>query len=155
MVTVIFPVPVMFTVPASAALGATRMRVRLAHYQTVAPCGVHDYGEIEDYTIYITPTLNTPQPGIVQRAAASAESPLFETRIFPNPASGSCTVLLSGISQAKIRIVGMDGRIVHDARATEGEQTIHLEHIPPGIYVVRISDADSGHESVHKLAVRL
>ncbi|NIM15079.1 MAG: PKD domain-containing protein, partial [Candidatus Aminicenantes bacterium] len=43
-----------FTVPASAIIGNTRMRVSMS-YSTYPPmCGVFTYGEVEDYTVNIT-----------------------------------------------------------------------------------------------------
>ncbi|MGD2087599.1 MAG: M4 family metallopeptidase [Candidatus Aminicenantes bacterium] len=49
-----------FTVPSSAPLGATRMRVSMS-YSTYPPiCGTFTYGEVEDYTANISGT--TPQP---------------------------------------------------------------------------------------------
>jgi hypothetical protein len=41
------------TPPADAAVGDTRMRVRITWNQTPLPCGDTDYGEVEDYTITI------------------------------------------------------------------------------------------------------
>ena len=49
-----------FTVPSSAPLGTTRMRVSMS-YSTYPPiCGTFTYGEVEDYTANISGT--TPQP---------------------------------------------------------------------------------------------
>ena len=41
------------TPPAGAALGNTRMRVRIVWNETPLPCGSSNYGEVEDYTIII------------------------------------------------------------------------------------------------------
>jgi hypothetical protein len=43
------------TPPAGAALGSTRMRVRVLWKDTISPCGTTTYGEVEDYTINVTP----------------------------------------------------------------------------------------------------
>ncbi len=40
-------------VPAGAALGATRMRIRMMFTGTPAPCGTSEYGEVEDYTVLV------------------------------------------------------------------------------------------------------
>lgn len=45
--------PVQITVPATAVAGVTRMRVRAGYSSVPEPCGVHDFGEAEDYTIII------------------------------------------------------------------------------------------------------
>ncbi|WP_417799298.1 M20/M25/M40 family metallo-hydrolase [Tenacibaculum sp.] len=42
-----------FTVPASAKLGNTRMRVSMRYNTTPSSCGTFDYGEVEDYTVHI------------------------------------------------------------------------------------------------------
>jgi hypothetical protein len=41
------------TPPAAAALGDTRMRVRIWNYGGAYPCGPTEYGEVEDYTIRV------------------------------------------------------------------------------------------------------
>ncbi|MBL7964387.1 MAG: T9SS type A sorting domain-containing protein [Flavobacteriales bacterium] len=41
-------------VPLSALNGSTRMRVRLTYTSGMAPCGVAQYGETEDYTVNVT-----------------------------------------------------------------------------------------------------
>jgi hypothetical protein len=51
------------TVPATASLGITRMRVRLAYNNSnPSPCGNESYGNIEDYMVNITtpPTCALP-----------------------------------------------------------------------------------------------
>lgn len=42
-----------FTVPASVKPGPTRLRIRLSSDQDPLPCGVFNYGEVEDYTVNI------------------------------------------------------------------------------------------------------
>ncbi|WP_318641836.1 GEVED domain-containing protein [Flavobacterium ardleyense] len=59
------------TIPASALLGATRMRVRLHdtyNNPNSTPCGLSGYGQVEDYTVIIstlTPCTGTPIAGSV------------------------------------------------------------------------------------------
>lgn len=49
-------VPFEFTIdpPVGVSLGEHRMRIRLSYTYGVDPCGVSNYGEVEDYTINIT-----------------------------------------------------------------------------------------------------
>jgi len=42
------------TPPEGAIPGTTRMRVRLTYTGALGPCGVTEYGEVEDYTIIVT-----------------------------------------------------------------------------------------------------
>ena len=46
------------SVPSSAILGNTRMRVRISYGGTLSPCGSSSYGEVEDYSINVIN--NTP-----------------------------------------------------------------------------------------------
>ena len=50
------------TPPAGAALGSTRMRVRILWKEAINPCGSTSYGEVEDYTI----TVLTSDNGIIR-----------------------------------------------------------------------------------------
>ena len=50
------PVSGTFIVPGSAATGQTRMRVSLRYNALPSPCGSFNYGEVEDYTVNITPS---------------------------------------------------------------------------------------------------
>lgn len=50
------------TVPPTALLGNTRMRVRITYTGIVDPCGVTTYGEVEDYTIQVIPAPTCPYP---------------------------------------------------------------------------------------------
>ncbi len=56
------PVSGTFTVPASAALGNTRMRVSMKYNGIPTACETFTYGEVEDYTVNIT-TATCPPAG--------------------------------------------------------------------------------------------
>ncbi len=51
-----------FAIPASASLGATRMRVILSFGLTPPLCGAVSWGEVEDYTVFIQAPGTTPTP---------------------------------------------------------------------------------------------
>jgi hypothetical protein len=48
-----FPFTGTITPPTDAALGETRLRIRLTYDETPVPCGVTEYGEAEDYTVEV------------------------------------------------------------------------------------------------------
>jgi Zn-dependent metalloprotease len=50
------PYTATITPPPGAALGATRMRIRIIWDGILNPCGSTAYGEVEDYTVIIEPT---------------------------------------------------------------------------------------------------
>jgi hypothetical protein len=43
-----------FSIPASATIGATRMRVSMKYNETPTSCELFPYGQVEDYTVNIT-----------------------------------------------------------------------------------------------------
>jgi hypothetical protein len=48
-------------VPATALKGKTMMRIRVVWNQTLTPCGTSEWGEVEDYSVYLTAApLNPP-----------------------------------------------------------------------------------------------
>lgn len=49
-----------FTVPSSALLGATRLRVSMRYNQAPASCGSFTYGEVEDYTLVVEDDVQLP-----------------------------------------------------------------------------------------------
>ncbi|MBL7885727.1 MAG: fibronectin type III domain-containing protein [Flavobacterium sp.] len=53
------PVSGTFTVPATATLGQTRMRVSLKYNGIPTPCETFSYGQVEDYTVVIVPSSST------------------------------------------------------------------------------------------------
>jgi len=60
------PYSTTITPPAGAALGATRLRVRLQdgdYDPTLTPCGATSYGEVEDYTVNVTGGGGSPCSG--------------------------------------------------------------------------------------------
>ena len=50
-----------FKIPSSVPTGRTRMRVSMSWGEYPPSCGEFDYGEVEDYTMYIMPILTTPK----------------------------------------------------------------------------------------------
>jgi chitodextrinase len=53
------PVSGTFTVPVTATLGATRMRVSMKYNGIPTPCETFSFGQVEDYTVVITPSTST------------------------------------------------------------------------------------------------
>jgi len=66
------PVSGSFTVPSSASLGATRMRVSMKYNGIPSPCETFTYGEVEDYTVNIVEnTADTQAPTAPSNLIAS------------------------------------------------------------------------------------
>jgi chitodextrinase len=66
------PVSGAFTVPATASLGATRMRVMLMYNAIPVACGSYAFGQVEDYTVNIV-TETTPPTAPTLSASGTAQ----------------------------------------------------------------------------------
>ena len=72
------------------------------------------------------------------------------TSIYPNPASGSCTVSCDGMRS--VRIINAMGQTVGTVRATSGTATIPLQGLAAGVYMLQV-ETTSG-TAVKKLIVQ-
>ncbi|MEO8590802.1 MAG: GEVED domain-containing protein [Flavobacteriales bacterium] len=133
-----------FTVPASALLGPTTLRVRGVYHDTgeptpTDPCFSYAYGETEDYMVNIevnTAIANVASTGI---------------RIFPNPAASSVTLELPTDEVASIVLLDLQGRVVREIGSATSRVRMPLTGIAAGQYVVRIQQADQ--VTTHRLQV--
>ncbi|WP_299883825.1 reprolysin-like metallopeptidase [uncultured Lacinutrix sp.] len=118
------PVSGTFTVPASAADGATRMRVVMRYNVTpTSACGSFNYGEVEDYTVNIGGTVaDTTKPVITLVGNASI----------------SLTVGASYTDQGATATDNVDGNLTSSI-VTTGSVNTALE----GVYTIRYNVSDA------------
>jgi hypothetical protein len=120
-----------FTVPGSALLGPTRMRVRGVYHNTgeptpTDPCYNYAYGETEDYRIVIESTTD-----LVDNMAGAF-------RLFPNPATDQLTIVLGQEGPAEIEVLDMQGRLIATHRSTSDRVQLPLTGIAAGSYVLSV-----------------
>lgn len=126
-----------FTVPASAVTGVVKMRVRISFNATqggegpINPCGITNYGEVEDYNIILTNALGLDQ------------NHLNAISIYPNPASDEVKIDFSGIESETIslELLDMTGKVIQTQLKLSGSQGVFdLSAVAQGSYQIRISD---------------
>ncbi|MCU0436596.1 MAG: GEVED domain-containing protein [Raineya sp.] len=135
-----------FTVPSTAALGQTRMRVSMSDASQNS-CSTFTYGEVEDYTINVTATAR-------EDISAQLENP-FGVEIYPNPANTIANIKLSGAEGSNsVQIYDMAGRTVFTA-SIEGnnELSVDLSRFEKGLYIINIT-TDKGVTERKKLLVQ-
>lgn len=123
--------------PVTAAVGSTRMRVRMAYigqgYVPVA-CGGAAYGEVEDYTI-----------NVVQGNGIN-EFDKLDWAVYPNPNNGDMTIRYGGLdSKVAIELFDVAGRAVYqEQRQLFNGQQVALGlsgTLANGLYTVRLTTA--------------
>ncbi len=127
--------PLSITIPAGATLGFTTMRVSTRYSVVATPCLTAFDGEVEDYTVNVLASLSV------------AEFDASNFTIFPNPNRGEFTIKLKSMSNSSINVEVYDirGRSIFKNNydnATEFSQTVKLNNVQSGMYLVKVSDGD-------------
>lgn len=121
------------TVPASTALGATRMRVIMRYGESPdQPCATNlDYGEVEDYCVNVI--LNT---------GAGVPEPSYTTGVlfFPLPAGPTVTMrMVTCTPGSTLTLVDATGRLVFSTPLTAAERILNIGHLAPGTYTALVA----------------
>ena len=127
-----------FTLPASAQLGTTTMRVAMKYYDSATDadspqsCTTFDYGEVEDYSITIDQT------------TSSAEPIRSDISVFPNPFTDR--VQIKGLEEDhELSILDVNGKLVYQkiTDSLRPQEEISLAHLPVGIYILQVMDSSN------------
>ncbi len=123
-----------FTVPSTAVLGLTRLRVAMRWQNAPSSCGTFNYGEVEDYCITIDELSGT----------RFNTTNLFDLQILPNPNDGRFSLQLNSSisSTATLGIYNLAGQqiMAQAIELTEGPSSLNLSltDLPEGVYQVQI-----------------
>jgi chitodextrinase len=123
------PVSGSFTIPTTALLGSTRMRVSMKYNGTPTSCESFTYGQVEDYTVNIT-------------AGAKESTMIINNTIslYPNPTSSILNI--SSVSEkATFKVYNLMGQTMINGKINNG--TIDVSNINSGNYILEISDNES------------
>ncbi len=145
-----------FTVPTTAALGTTRMRVSMKYDASPTPCETFAYGEVEDYTVNITgvsavaygleidhgQTARAPQIGTGNEDLVYDEIGVMrELVLYPVPTQ---TVLhvRSDYQTGDLRIYDMLGKVVLERPVSGNSTSVNVQALPAGSYILSITDGE-------------
>lgn len=126
------------TIPSTATLGLTRMRVILdeAGSATSSPCTSFFYGEVEDYTVNIVV------------ASGSVDEKLGSTlSVYPNPANKEVLITLPFEipSDVNIQLTDLAGKTVMINSAVKAEANtilMPIDQLADGMYMLRVFARD-------------
>ena len=117
-----------FTIPATATLGSTRMRVSMKYNGTPTACETFSYGQVEDYTVNIISTAKETE---------TAKNSFSTIEVYPNPTTSVLNVT-SVSEKATYRVYNMLGQMVITGKLSNG--TINVSNINTGNYILEVND---------------
>jgi hypothetical protein len=138
------PVSGTFTIPATATLGTTRMRVQMKYNAIPTSCEVFTYGQVEDYTLNIALTA----AGITMDAPSNPTNDLIDFSLYPNPTDSHLTISLID-EKATYEIVSFLGQIVQSG--TLSQEGIDVSELGAGVYILKVN---RGQQTVSKKFIK-
>ena len=125
------------TIPSTATLGNTRMRVRMHDSSlgpNATPCGNSSYGQVEDYTLNIADAL------------AVDETTKTAVKVYPIPVND----ILNIDSPNKVKtltIYDASGKVVYTQNLNSNKSQVNVSKLTPGSYVAKIT-TDTGVQTI-------
>ena len=129
-----------FTVPSTATLGKTRMRVSMKYNAAQTACETFSYGEVEDYSINVVANnakIATGNNPIAEQIGNEAGNSID---LFPNPAKSAIRLNVHSVNGAvMVRIYDMRGALVKEI-LHENDNEISISNLPAGTYILRADE---------------
>ena len=119
-----------FTIPATATLGATRMRVSMKYNGTPTSCETFSYGQVEDYTVNISLT-----------AREIAGNNALSFNLYPNPVKGDVLNISNLESPSTYRIFNMMGQELGSGKIEN--ESIYVGSLKTGTFLIEVSNGTS------------
>lgn len=117
------------TIPASAAIGTTRMRVAARYNSNPSACGVGYDGEVEDYKITIEAVLDVD----------SNTQELDRINVYPNPVTDKIFISLpNSVELIDYKISNIIGQVVL-SKKFENNSQIDVSSINSGVYMLSLN----------------
>jgi bacillolysin len=130
------PVSGSFTIPATASLGTTRVRISMKYYGIPTACESFSYGQVEDYTINIVAGSAVADQTLFADGSTIDQS--AKVTIYPNPVVTSFSVSLAETKGSTFKIMNTLGQQL--AAGTLTESPVDVSKLNSGIYFIEINN---------------
>lgn len=131
------PVTGTITIPATAALGTTRLRVSLKYNGVPTACESFSYGQVEDYSINITAsgTIEAEEiaAGLIETTAPAGFA------VYPNPVESELNVSVSEENGYSYKILNTLGQQLGSGQVAGA---IDVSKLSTGIYLIELNNGD-------------
>mgnify|MGYP000182047819 CR=1 FL=1 len=125
------PVSGTFTIPTTATLGATRVRVSLKYNAIPTSCGSFTYGQVEDYTVNIVTTA---------REDIHSVSNTIAFKLYPIPVRENFLNISGLEKESTFKIFNLLGQELTNGKINNN--VVDLSRIAAGNYIIEVSNQD-------------
>ncbi|MES2812271.1 MAG: M4 family metallopeptidase [Bacteroidota bacterium] len=132
------------TIPSTATVGTTRMRVSMKYNGIPTSCETLSYGQVEDYSVSITASFAVTAPTEDDNAIEG-----LSFNLFPNPVENILNVSVIDNRNIAYRIFNMIGQEVKSGKLEQSE--INVSNLEGGLYIFEIND---GQKTITKKFVK-
>lgn len=130
------PVTGTITIPASATLGTTRLRVAMKYNGIPTSCEAFSYGQVEDYSVNITAAGAIVTPEVTAGLVETNDNTSFA--LYPNPVDNELNVSLAKSDGATFRITNNLGQQVNSGQLSG--TSIDVSSLNTGIYIIELNN---------------
>ena len=128
------------SIPTTALLGTTRMRVSMKYNAEQTACETFSYGEVEDYSVTVLQSRTNGAGNDLGNEQLG-----FETHepfvVYPNPASNKINVRLQGVrGEVSLRIYDLQGRIMKEMMLVDLDSDIDVSDLASGVYIISVDE---------------
>ncbi len=125
------PISGTITIPTTATLGSTRMRVIMRYNATpTTSCGSFTYGQVEDYTVNIVSAA---------RESEMTSNDTISFKLFPNPIQGNLLNITDVDVDSTYKIFNMMGQELGKGKIEN--ESIYVGTLSAGTYLIEVSNA--------------
>ena len=125
------PIARSFTVPTTALLGTTRMRVSMKYNASPTSCETFADGEVEDYTVNITATARPEEANVATLAF----------NVYPNPVKGDILNIANLEEAATYRVFNLMGQEL--AKGKIENNAVYVGSLKAGAYLIEITSGNA------------
>ena len=123
------PVTGSITIPSTATVGTTRMRVMMQYSSLpTSSCGTYTYGQVEDYTLNI---VSSGRGNILD-----TKDMITDIRVYPNPAKDILNI--SNTTNEEYKIFDMGGKLINSGKLERG--AVNVSGLIKGAYMIQIGE---------------
>nr|WP_199001320.1 M4 family metallopeptidase [Flavobacterium sp. ASV13] len=130
------PVSGTFTIPATATLGTTRLRVSMKYNGIPTSCESFSYGQVEDYSINITASGAIVNEELVAGLVETTENSGFA--LYPNPVADELNISFLNNTGYTFRIINTLGQQISTGELSGNP--VDVSALNTGIYIIELNN---------------